>query len=604
MRRHFFALLLSVATVFLSLDSSSQASSNLRNQTLLLKRVIELNHYWPHAINDSFSARVFHDFIERLNQDDEILGKPELSSLSKYTYTIDDELNGTGWEFVDHATIVYERALRSADSALAKSKKDPKKQRRIARILQHPDGLRQHVFTTFLDVLANSFDPHTEYMPPIEKRDFEASLDTKGYHFGFALEENDEGQVEISRVMPGSPAWKSGHLNAGDIVLKLGWEGQQPIDVPATERSELAEIFNDGGDRKLAMTVRKADGTEKTAVLARELITNEENTIRGYILKGTRKIGYIYLPDFYTGYEGRNASSANDVAKEIVKLRKENIDGLILDLRYNGGGSLQEALDMAGIFVDAGPLCLVREKSGKISSIKDMNRGTIYDGPLAILINGQSASASELLGAVLQDYNRAVVVGSRSFGKGTFQQILPLDTTGKLSTSAIPGFVKVTTGKYYRVRGTSVQKTGLVPDIVLPDIFDGLSYKESAYDNALASDSVPKNQYYQPLSAIPISALSEKSGKRVSSHEQFKAVQKHVDALKSGKELDPSSDMPSLAKPQYAVTSNAFDETVTRSSDYYAAINRSWIERISTDIYIEEACHVLEDLISITLNKP
>lgn len=585
MRRFRGVLSSAICILLLSSIVRSQHPST-RSRILVLKRTIEQKHYAPTPVNDSFSVHLFNRFIGNLNEEFTYLDAKDIQSLSRFKTLLDNELNGNGWQFLDTITKIYK-------SALLKSKSEGK------AALEHPAGFEQYMASLYGDAIANLFDPHTEYMPKEEKEEFESSLSTEGSFFGFALEENDDDQLEITRIMPGSPAWKTGELNAGDVIVSAGWEGKTPVDI-TDGAEELHKMLSVPGDQKLVVKVRKANGVVTTTSLSREKMENEENNVRAYVLKGTKNIGYIYLPDFYTAMGGTGGSCANDVAKAVVKLKKENIEGLVLDVRYNGGGSLTEALDMAGIFIDAGPLAMIREKDGKVMSLKDQNRGTIYNGPMTLLVNGQSASASELLGAVLQDYNRAIVVGSRSFGKGSAQQIFPLDTTGTLLNEPEYGFVKVTIAKFYRVNGTTTQFSGVSPDIALPDIFDGLDYHEGALPNALSADSIPRNMYYKPLPVMPLSELAAKSKARVGASTQFTAVARQVAAMKSKSpdQLKPL-ELPSVSKT-FTVDINSFDAATVAGSAYYKDIDARWKDRISRDIYVEEAYNILNDLLTIT----
>ena len=568
---------------------TAQTSETIRKQVLTLKRTIQLNHYNPRPVDDAFSAQLYDRFMAHIEEHQEYFTSSDLKTLSAYRLTLDDELNGNGWEFLDKLMPLYVAALQG-------------------KTLNHPSGYENYVASVYCDVIANLFDPHTEYMPLEEKQDFETSLGKEGYFFGFTLEENDNGDTEIGRLVPGSPAWKCGDLNKGDVVTSIGWEGKEAVDVSGLPASEIAELMESADTAKLHLTVKKQDGIQKTISLTRAKLDNEENNVRGFVLKGNILVGYIYLPDFYTAYETGYGSCANDVAKEIVKLKKENIAGLILDIRYNGGGSLQEALDMAGIFIDAGPLVMMKEKTGKIISLKDPNRGTIYDGPMTVLVNGQSASASELLGAVLQDYHRAVIVGSTTFGKGSAQVILPVDTntaTPLSSRSTEYGFVKVTTSKFYRLTGGTTQHAGVTPDIILPDIFDGLNYHESALPSALPADVIKKNSYYTPLSSLPLASLANKSKSRVDADRNFELIRKYSSVLKEGKPADSAFDFSSLKKATttYAVAVNAFDAPMLKSDSYHQELTNQWIQKISSDKYVEEAYHILNDLINNNVNK-
>ena len=585
----FRQLSLFITVIALPALLTAQTSETIRKQVLTLNRTIQLNHYNPRPVDDAFSAQLYDRFMALIDEHQEYFTSSDLKTLSAYRLTLDDELNGNGWEFLDKLMPLYVAALQG-------------------KTLNDPSGYENYVASVYCDVIANLFDPHTEYMPLEEKQDFETSLGKEGYFFGFTLEENDNGDTEIGRLVPGSPAWKCGDLNKGDVVTSIGWEGKEAVDVSGLPASEIAELMESADTAKLHLTVKKQDGIQKTISLTRAKLDNVENNVRGFVLKGNISVGYIYLPDFYTAYETGYGSCANDVAKEIVKLKKENIAGLILDIRYNGGGSLQEALDMAGIFIDAGPLVMMKEKTGKIISLKDPNRGTIYDGPMTVLVNGQSASASELLGAVLQDYHRAVIVGSTTFGKGSAQVILPVDTntaTPLSSRSTEYGFVKVTTSKFYRLTGGTTQHAGVTPDIILPDIFDGLNYHESALPSALPADVIKKNSYYTPLSSLPLASLANKSKSRVDADKNFELIRKYSSVLKEGKPADSAFDFSSLRKATttYAVAVNAFDAPMLKSDSYHQELTNQWIQKISSDKYVEEAYHILNDLINNNVNK-
>ena len=504
--------------------------------------------------------------------------------------------------------------------------------RNIKKMLEHPSGYENNIVTIYCDLLATSFDPHTQYMPPTEKETFESNLNTEGYYFGLSVTENEKGQIELAGLMPGSPAWNSGELNQGDVLLELKWEGKAAIDLNGARPEEVSEILDNSNQGRMEFTARKRDGVIKKVWLAKEKIRNDDNSVKGFVLKGTSKLGYIYLPGFYTDFSQSFPSScANDVAKEVVKLKKENIQGLILDLRYNGGGSLQEALDMAGIFIDEGPLTLIKEKSGKILSLKDMNRGTIYDGPLLLLVNGQSASASELLAAVLQDYNRAIIAGGNTFGKGTAQVIFPVDTSrsgpGSVVTDQNPeyGFVKVTISKFYRVSGTTTQHQGVKPDILMPDILDELDIRESTAYHSLTADEVKKNPYYKPLSLLPIASLKKNSETRLQGNATFGEIKKFAHVLQQERNVQEvliplrwndyyqkanyhpatNSEMEKLqhTATNYVPENTLFDKDKLKNDDYLKELNKQWLKRVTGDIYIQEAFNILNDYITLIANK-
>ena len=310
--------------------------------------------------------------------------------------------------------------------------------RSIRRILQSPEGIEGIVGNIYCQSLASCYDPHTDWFPPDEKAAFESMLGNKPLSFGLTLTEDENGNPTIGKLLAGGPAFQSGNLHEGDKILAIRWDNKESIDVSGASLEETDRIMAAEGGTQMTLTVRKPDGTTRDVILEKRLVStdNDEDRVQGFVLNGARTVGYISLPAFYSDWEDSRGINgcANDVAKEILRLKRSNITGLILDLRYNGGGSMQEAVELAGIFIDAGPVAQVKTREAKVITLKDINRGTVYDGPLILLVNGSSASASEMVAGTLQDYNRALIVGSPTYGKATAQVVLPMDTTVDLAT--------------------------------------------------------------------------------------------------------------------------------------------------------------------------
>jgi len=306
------------------------------------------------------------------------------------------------------------------------------------------------------------------------------------------------------------------------------------------------------------------------------------------------------------------------VAKEIVKLNKENIQGLILDLRYNGGGSMQEATDLAGIFIDAGPVAQIKSKDTKVYTLKDINRGSIYDGPLLLLVNGYSASASEMVAGTLQDYNRALIAGSPTYGKATVQVILPMDTTITLDEDyrnrKTDNYLKLTIEKLYRVTGSSAQARGVLPDITLPDISEASPERESNSHFAFAASSIEPNKYYKPYAALPLTSLQSFAKIQTDTSAYFKALNTYIQDYK--KQLQPrdislgwadaiedrkkekllTAEQPVLVnsrKAAYTVTNHAFEERRVKSDEGLRELDESWKERLEQDPYVQIAFGIL-----------
>ncbi|HTH55364.1 MAG TPA: S41 family peptidase [Cyclobacteriaceae bacterium] len=505
----------------------------------------------------------------------------------------------------------------------ARTRTGQAKERRI-RYLQNPsEGFEAHIASVFLNSFASCFDPHSSYLSSGDMEKFTASFAAEGYFFGFSLEESKNGKVQVAHLIPGSPAWRSGQLNVSDQIIAVK-NGNKKIDLTEYGAQEAEQLINQSGNEPVEITVKKPSGAYRSVTLKKEKIELQENVVRGYVLKEEKKVGYIALPGFYTasGEKTEGVRCANDVAKEIIKLGKENIEGLIFDLRNNGGGSLQEALSMAGIFIEEGPLGMIKDKSGVAHVVKDINRGTVYDGPLLILINKLSASASEFLAAALQDYNRALVVGSNSFGKATAQIILSLGDEKSTPAPALVGFSKVTIDKVYRVTGKTIQGRGLTPDIALPDLLQPLMLGESMEKNYLAPDSVNRKLNFAKLAPLNVALLKEKSAKRLSALETFRSTQSFIDwfnqqrtktfAIGSWKDyVQFAADFRAglmqfqgnKATVKFQVLNSAIDQRVLTADAYREETNRHYVEDLKNDVTLQECYEILKDFISLTAKK-
>jgi carboxyl-terminal processing protease len=515
------------------------------------------------------------------------------------------------------------KTLLAKNENIIRDKIKKRTKKNIEAIL-NPAVYDNYLKETYYNALATTFDPHTMFFSPQGKENFQSELSTEDFSFGFDIDETKEGRIVVAGLIPGGPAWRTGEMHVDDELLQLQWEGKQPVDVSAISFDEADELLNESNHGTITLKMKKTNGVVYSIALQKEKIQTEENVVKGYLLSGEKKIGYISLPDFYTNWEDENGSGcANDLAKEIVRLKRENIEGLILDIRFNGGGSLGEALELAGIFIDEGPLTGTKERSGKLVFLKDPNRGTIYDGPLVVLINGQSASASELVAAVLQDYNRAVIVGSPSYGKATMQQVFPVDTLQKNPNAvSANGYVKITDGKLYRVTGQTAQLNGVIPDIRLPDAFDAIEYGERFTPDVLPSDTVKRNAYYKPLSPLPVSQLSGLSNQRVDNNKNFQQLKEMIRAEKmiagspvrvvplkldlfekwanEHKGNETLFEEKENASGKVFTAQNHKDEAQQLLRDSYAkTINEIILKNIQQDIYIGEAYQITIDLIKM-----
>lgn len=496
--------------------------------------------------------------------------------------------------------------------------------RKIENVLSYGDGFANYFATNFFYAITTVFDPHTIYLSSADFSHFQQQLATDGMYFGFTIDDDEQGKITITSLTPGGPAWKSGAIDVSDQLVGIKPRSYtQMIDFDGMSIEEVNEIFDEVKGDEMDFYISKANEGTKAVRLKKERLEAEENFVRSFILKGDRSVGYIHLPDFYTQWNALDQGSrcANDVAKEILKLKRAGVEGIILDVRFNGGGSLYEAVAMAGIFIDQGPIGMMKDKNGAII-LKDVNRGTVYDGPLAILVNGQSASASEVLAAALQDYKRAVIIGGRTYGKATGQKILPVkdNVTEQVAIVTKQGFVKVTSERLFRVTGGTVQGKGVNPDIVLPDFTSLFTIHESEQEFALQSDSLEKNSYYKPLSELPLSQLRLKSRERVDVNSDFRKVMDLTaryrdkigveaeslrwsdalrDHLQSREILNAIKSMKNAEACPYVVVNHQSQIDLMKDDQFATAFNNHWLERLMTDLTLRESFFVVNDLIEL-----
>lgn len=689
---------LPIAVLFwMSLTAVAQPSRNYREEAQDMKNIFLQLHVAPPSLDNVYSAWLFDHFLQKLDPDKIYFTQEEIRQLETYRVKLDDEINGTAWQFLPATIRIFHASLNRAqnianqildapidlsqrmrsgvdtsyapstdglhvrwkkkltlqvldrlyalrksaasesDAQFLKANETQARQRvkvatlrSIRKALEPSSGFDDHLSGVYLQTIAAAFDPHSNYLSSTEIENFLASMGNEGYYFGISLDENDQGEIVIEQLTPGGPAWKSGELNGGDVIRKLKWQGQDAVELDGVPLHEVEEMLMDANHEVMEFTVSKAGGYPQTVSLRKEKMDSEEQVVKSFILKGNVKsIGYISLPGFYTnwGEEGA-ARCASDVAREIIKLKKESIQGLILDLRFNGGGSLPEAVSMAGIFLDAGPVGVLKNKDGHLTTLKDMNRGTVYDGPLVIMVNSLSASASEFLAAALQDHHRAIIVGSRTYGKATAQVIFEVakGSPPKPMMGIKPGsaFCSVTLEKIYRITGKTAQAIGVQPDVTIPDLYDHLPIHESDQPRRLSSDSVVKKMFYQPLPRGPIDQVRSKSESRVKSQEYFQNVEQAGQHLAEmfGGEDDMSLNWAEFKKESdvknapfavmsgkgsehavFTVGHHQFELQRMGMDTFFADLNKAWIKKLSQDFSLAETFHIICDYIDLSVKK-
>ncbi len=474
-------------------------------------------------------------------------------------------------------------------------------------------------FSNYLNVITNLYDPHTDFFPPKEKKEFYERMSGQFEGIGASLLRKN-GYITITSIIPGSASWKQGELKENDMIIKVAQGGLEPVDVSEYEVEDAIPLIKGKKGTEVRLTVKRPTGEVKTIPIIRDVVEIEGTFARSSILEfNKKKLGYVYLPDFYTDFSRTGARHcATDVAKEVQKLKDQGISGLVFDLRNNGGGSLQECVQMAGLFIEKGPICQVKRRNGKIEVNSDFDASKLYDGPMAILVNGGSASASEIFAAALQDYKRAVVIGSEStFGKGTVQQFLDLDNfvLPAFDTVKPLGSVKVTMQKFYRINGGSTQLKGVVPDIILPDVYDEIDRGEKELDYPLAWDEIPVATY-NTYNTINYDKLKVNSKSRIAKNDNFALIQKEAEELKTRR--DETAVSLNLAK---YIEKNKLEKERVKKYDVFkndlkgikstildvdkqamsidtAKLNRfvKWSDNIKKDNWVYEACQVVSDM--------
>ncbi len=476
-------------------------------------------------------------------------------------------------------------------------------------------------FDLLVNVITNLMDPHTTFFPPVEKRSFDEQMSGRFYGIGASLK-NDEGAIRVATLVAGLPAWKSQQIDVGDQVLKVGQGTDEPVDLTGFETEEAVKLIRGKKGTEVRLTIKKADGSIKLVSMIRDEVILDETYARSAMInEGGRKIGYIFLAEFYADWERPNGpKSAQDVAKEILKLKEQHVDGIIMDLRNNGGGSLYDVVQMVGFFIPEGPIVQVKDRDGNPTILRDRDKGVLYDGPLTVMVNEFSASASEIFAAAIQDYGRGVVVGSTStFGKGTVQRNIGLESSASVFNKDVSdlGTIKLTLQKFYRINGGSTQLKGVTPNIILPDQYETLKYREKDDPAALPWDEIQRATYNRVASGFELESIQQKSSQRVDKHPVFTAIKestlllekanekvyslqfkKYKDEQQKMRDSFKKIDLASKELNQLNVSLLESDEKRLSSDNDKLERRKQWITSLSKDIYVYETCQIMADMIS------
>ncbi|NDA63019.1 MAG: tail-specific protease [Chitinophagia bacterium] len=477
-------------------------------------------------------------------------------------------------------------------------------------------------FSSYLNTITNLMDPHSDYFAPVEKRGFDERMSSEFFGIGAQLTKDDYG-IKIASIITGGAAYKSGQIVVNDIIIKVAQGSGDPVDVSAYATEDAVKLIRGNKGTEVRLTLKKEDGTIKVVSLIREKVNQDQGLARSAVVQqGNKKIGYILLPDFYSNFDDANGHHcADDVAEELKKLKEEKVDGIVMDIRNNGGGSLYEVVKMVGLFIKTGPIVQVKDRSGNVDQMtwRDNDPNVLYDGPLAVLVNEFSASASEIFAGAIQDYHRGIIIGSTStFGKGTVQRQVPFGSRNDFSTNRTDmGAMTLTFQKFYRVNGGSTQLKGIVPDIIMPDKYEYFKVREKDMPEALNWDEIQKANYtvWQPANVI--ADLAAKENARIQSDANLSLLKNNLiwlsrnidqpmplqlDVYRSKQKQIQTTDTQNnslLVSPTemnidyIAVEKDKFLNHPDKSkADFYHA----WIKSLRKDLHIEEGVKMIEQL--------
>lgn len=475
-------------------------------------------------------------------------------------------------------------------------------------------------FTLFVNTITQSMDPYTEFFPPVEKRYFDEQLSGRFSGIGASLQ-YDDGNIKIASLLTGSPAWKSQQIEVGDVIMKVAQGKEAPTELTGYVVEDAVKLIRGKKGSEVVLTLKKKDGTLKNVSLIRDEIVQDETFARSAVIDSAGlKVGYIFLPEFYADFENPNgARSGADVAKEVRKLKEAKVDGIVIDLRNNGGGSLYDVVQMAGLFIDEGPIVQVKDREGRPMVMRDKDNGVLYSGPLAVMVNEFSASASEIFAAAIQDYGRGVIIGSTStYGKGTVQRPFGLDPDNNfMSTNSELGSLKMTLQKFYRINGGSTQLKGVVPDIIVPDQYEYLKYREKDNEEAMPYDEIKEAMYRKWKPDYDLQTIKNLSNTRISNSPVFRKISETTNWLSKQNDKEYPLQITKFKEEQAKIRSTVKQmDTLLKLSqplnmgylkqdlDRIAADKdkteryNQWLKNISKDIYLDQAIKVVNDMVN------
>ena len=648
----------------------------------IVKYVVEKGHYNKIEINDDVSEKIFSSLINQFDSQKRFFLKSDIKNFEKYKYKLDDQIKNYDLTFFnlvyETSKLRFEEIKKYYNEIIAnpfdfnskeildldfenkdysKNKNEVKqrwrKQLKFSTLdialLKLGDSLdfiddrvyneslaivkkntedffefyedmdRDDWFSSYINSFLNQLDPHTFYFQPDDKERFDVNISGKFNGIGARLTKT-EGTIKIVEIIIGGPIWKDKLLDVGDIILKVSQEGEEPVDVVGVKLDDAIKLIKGPAKSYVTLTVKKIDGSIRDVKIMRDLVELEEVYAKSTLIsKENVNYGYISLPKFYVDFSDyKNRNSAEDVKNHIIKLKNNGMQGLILDLRNNGGGSLQTVVDMTGLFIEKGPVVQVKSIGNRKKVLYDRNPEIVWDGPLVVLINEMSASASEILAAALQASKRAVIIGSeKSFGKGTVQNIIDLNKFISNSNFDM-GALKITTDKFYRINGESVQLEGVKSDVVIPDSYMYIFNGERDEKNPLQWDKIGAAYYTKWNGFKNMNFITSNAQNRINSNNYHKLISKRAEWIKeqrdnkiiplnfsSYKDYTESNSKKNKLFESISDYSNNLNFKLLKTEKEFIMSNKEllsnrnrWHKNLKRDIFISEGINILEHIFS------
>ena len=478
---------------------------------------------------------------------------------------------------------------------------------------------RSDWFSVYINSFVSQYDPNTSYLDPESKDRFDVDMSGNYAGIGARLQKKID-KVEITEVISGGPAWRDNILEKGDAILKVRQDNEnEPVGILNMRLSEAVKLIKGKKGTKVHLTIKKVDGSVTEVTVKRDIVLLEETYIKSSIVeKDNNTYGLINIPKFYIDFDNRsNRDAAKDLRIEIERLKEQGIQGIVIDLRNNGGGALKTVVDMAGMFIKNGPVVQVKYFDKEKQVLSDRDRSVLWTGPLVILVNEGSASASEILAAAMQDYKRAIIIGgNQTWGKGTVQNVFPLNRMVRGNTNGDLGALRYTTQKYYRINGGSVQLEGVKSDINVPYRYKYLEFGEKDSENPLQWDEIDKVEFDTWNSNFNFEEAITKSNKRMANNEYLKLVDENAKWIKSVRdnklinlnydkfklELEENSSITEKFKAlndysmDYSFKSLPYELDLIKNDSVLGLKRERWHKSLNKDFYIDEALNVLSDL--------